>query len=701
MTNAKASADPPTDPFEAAPPPPAKHRFRPATKSLPRGVSPDIFGTSGPPLPFAKAQQQHATKAGLPPAVPEVVPWPVKGPTLRELMRMRPPEPPKRPEPGAPREEPERARRPSRIRRMARVTIAVLGLVLAYLIPAWILSGKVLPGTTVAGIDVAGLTASAAAERLTDRISAIADADIAVKVGERRFTISPLKAGLSFDVAATVAELPTGFPGPIDLVRAVAGETRLRPRISVNEAKLKEQVELIAAEVDRPVYQGAVVYRGREPVVVAPRPGVRLDQDEAVEAIKAAYLNQTTPVELTVRTQPPTVSAEVLKRALPEARKAVAAPITLVNGDRRAVLEPETIAAHLRFEPDDSGRQVRPVFDARAGVASVEKDLLDPATAPRDATFRIVGGRPVLVPGRSGRGVDTDALAAAVVKAIGGSGSRTIPVVLTPAKPRLGNAEAARLGIKQKIASFSVRHGCCTGPATNIRKAVELVDGRVVRPGETFSLNETIGRPDQARGFVEAPAVENGRLVSRVGGGLSDLATALHHAVFHAGLRIVERRPHDFHLARHPLGLDAALAYPDTDLRWRNDSRFGVLIQAYATGGTVTVALWSTRRYDRVEAEVSPKRDVKPFETVTGQGQGCVPTQGANGFTVTVTRVFRKDGAEVKRDAPVTSVYRPQPRVVCEGSTRAVTERRTALTPNPAPAPTPTALTPTALTPGE
>ena len=101
MTNAKASADPPTDPFEAAPPPPAKHRFRPATKSLPRGVSPDIFGTSGPPLPFAKPHQGQATKTGLPPAAPEVVPWPVKGPTLRELMRMRP-EPPRKPEPETP-----------------------------------------------------------------------------------------------------------------------------------------------------------------------------------------------------------------------------------------------------------------------------------------------------------------------------------------------------------------------------------------------------------------------------------------------------------------------------------------------------------------------------------------------------------------------------------------------------------------------
>lgn len=685
MTNARASVDPPTDPSEPTPAPPDRHPVRPVTKTLPPGVSPDIFepGRPGSPLPFAKSQQQVAKQGGLPPPVPPVEPWPLKGPTLREQMRIRPAAP-RDPGPAAaePQADPAAARSAARTRRiLIRSAIAMLALIVAYLIPAWLLSGKVLPGTTVAGVDVAGLTAGAAAERLTERLGVQATADIAVKVGERRFSISPIKAGLSFDVAGTVAQLPTGFPGPGDVLRAFLFETRLRPRIAVNEAKLKEQIELIAAEVDRPVYQGAVVYRGREPVVVPPRPGTRLDQDAAATAIKKAYLGDAAPVRLAVRRQPPAVSAELLKQALPTARKALSGPITLVNGTKKAVLGVETIAANLRFVPDGSGG-VKPEFDARTGIQAVEKDLLDPATAPRDATFGIVAGKPTLVPGRPGRGVDTDRLAAAVVKTLTGGGSRTIPVTLTTTRPRLDNAEAARLGVRERIAAFTLRHPCCTPRSVNIAKATELVHGRVVRPGETFSLNDTIGRPDTARGFVAAPTVENGKVVNRVGGGVSELATALHNAVFHAGLKIIERSPHDSHVDRHPPGLDAALVYPDKDLRWRNDSKYGVFIHAVHRGGALTVSLWSTRRYDRVRVETSPRRDVKPFETVTGEGPGCVAVPGANGFTVTVTRLFHKDGAEVKRDAPVTSVYRPRPRITCGGSTRAVAERDT-LTPAP------------------
>jgi len=687
VTNARASVDPPTDPFESVPPPRTGHPVRPISKSLPPGVSPNIFepGRPGTPSPFGRSPRQ-STRQGpgqssgqstLPPPVPAVEPWPVKGPTLREQMRLqflarqqtgRAPadEPPEEPEPDG------SAGRGRRLLILAAVGVLVM--IVAYLIPAWIMSGKVLPGTTVGGVDVAGLTASAAAERLTERLGGQADADIAVKVGDRRFSVSPIKAGLAFDVTGTVAQLPTGFPAPDDVLRAFTTETRLRPRITVNEAKLKEQVDLIAAEVDRPVYEGAVVFRGREPVVVPPRPGTRLDRAAAIAAIKNAYLNGNGPVELAVRAEPPTASVELLKQALPEARRALSGPITLVNGSRRAVLGVEAIAANLRFVPDGSGGMAAR-FDAREGIEGVEQELLDPATAPRDATFGIVNGRPTLVPGRSGKGVDTDALASAVVKALTEGGSRTIPVTLTTTRPRLDNTEAKRLGIKEKISAFTVRGACCTPRAVNVRRVAELVDGSIVRPGETFSLSGVVGRPDRARGFMIAPTIENGRWVNRVGGGISDFATALHHAVFHAGLKIVERAPNDFHVARYPLGLDAAFAYPDKDLRWRNDSKYGVFIHAVQAGGAVTVELWSTRRYDRVKVETSPRRDVKPFQTIVDDGPGCVATEGADGFTVAVTRVLYKDGAEVRRDEPVTTVYRPRPRVTCGGPTRAVSEQ--------------------------
>ena len=42
--------------------------------------------------------------------------------------------------------------------------------------------------------------------------------------------------------------------------------------------------------------------------------------------------------------------------------------------------------------------------------------------------------------------------------------------------------------------------------------------------------------------------------------------------------------------------------------------------------------------------------------------------RGHRGFTVTVTRVFYRGGAEVGRDRPETTVYRPEPKLACTAS---------------------------------
>jgi vancomycin resistance protein YoaR len=74
----------------------------------------------------------------------------------------------------------------------------------------------------------------------------------------------------------------------------------------------------------------------------------------------------------------------------------------------------------------------------------------------------------------------------------------------------------------------------------NIRRAAEEIDGTILDPGETFSMNEALGERTTAKGYVPAPMISNGRLVDSVGGGISQLATTLYNAAFFAGFDLVE-----------------------------------------------------------------------------------------------------------------------------------------------------------------
>ncbi|MFC4060764.1 VanW family protein [Planomonospora corallina] len=553
-----------------------------------------------------------------------------------------------------------------RSRRLLIATVILLALsALAYAVPAVAMSGKILPGTRVQGVDIGGLTVTEAADRLRARLAERAGEPMILTAFGKEHKLDPGRAGLELDVVATIDQAPSGFPGPAEVWRALTGTVDLPPKVSADPGRLEEAVDGLAKEIDRKVVEGAVRFEGTEPVTVKPRDGRKLERTAAAEAVEKAYLTSDGPVELPVTVIKPKVTASVVAKTADSAAEALSGPITLTNGEKQATLPVGTIAAHLTFKPDDSGG-MRPRFDARKAVATVEKDLVDAAQAPREPTYEIVGGKPKLVPGRKGKGVDDGKLADAVAKLVAEGGSRTIPVTLAIVEPRTSDAEMRKLGIKEKISEFTTQYPCCAPRVTNIRTIAKLLDGHLVKPGETFSLNGVVGERDKARGFVEAPMIMGGRLVDSVGGGISQFVTTMYNAVFFGGLEDVQHMAHEFYISRYPAGRESTVSWPQPDFRWKNDSPYGVLVKTSSTATSVTVAFWSTKRYD-IESISSERYNITQFERKTDSGPDCIPMTGQQGFTIDVTRVFKKDGKEVKREKK-TTVYKPETDLKCVSS---------------------------------
>lgn len=655
MRNAGPSVDPPTDPFEAvAPPVPIKHPTRPVNGSLPPGVSPDIFGPDGPPRPNMPRGARPGSVLP-PPAVP-VQPWPVKERSRREPLAERPvPEPPPPEDPG-------------RRRRRLIIGLSVVGALLAlgYLVPAVGMAGKVMPGVKVAGVEIGGLGPREATDKLRRRLETTATAEMVLRSNlpqMPRLALAPADAGLTFDAERTVEGALIGFPSPLTVWRALTSEQEVPPRISVDREKLNRRIALIAKEIDLKVREGAVVFRGLTPVAVTPRNGRTLDQQATAASVERAYRGFEPAADLVISIERPKVRPEAVTEALADARRAVSAPITLTLDSRSTELSPQVIAANLRFVSDGEGG-LRPRFNAKKVVADVQRRLVDAARAPREPTFEIVNGKPKLVPGRPGLGVDADKLAAAVAEVIEKGGSRTVEVSLTKVSPRLSDEEAARLGIKEKISEFTTYFPCCQPRVTNIRTIAAMLDGYLVKPGETFSLNGIVGKRDTARGFVPAPMIMNGRLVDDVGGGISQFVTTMFNAVFFGGLQTVQHTPHEFYISRYPPGRESTVSYPEPDFRWRNDSEYGVLVKTATTATSVTVSFWSTKRYD-IESRSSGRYNIQPYKTITETGPDCIPMEGAEGFSIDVWRIFKKNGKEIRREKFHT-VYAPEPKLICK-----------------------------------
>jgi hypothetical protein len=145
----------------------------------------------------------------------------------------------------------------------------------------------------------------------------------------------------------------------------------------------------------------------------------------------------------------------------------------------------------------------------------------------------------------------------------------------------------------ERVSSFTTYFDCCQNRVTNIRTMARAVDGYVVLPGQTFSIDEVVGPRTSSKGYLPAPYLIGGEgACCAVGGGVSQFGTTIHNAVFWGGYQIGTFRPHSGWISRYPLGIEHTLVYSSIDFRFTNDTETPVIIETSSTPTSVTVELW-------------------------------------------------------------------------------------------------------------
>ena len=219
-------------------------------------------------------------------------------------------------------------------------------------------------------------------------------------------------------------------------------------------------------------------------------------------------------------------------------------------------------------------------------------------------------------------------------------------------------------GEQRVIAAFSTGlRGRAHSQIHNVKLALAALDGQVIAPGAEFSFNRAVGPWGADRGYVRAPVSFSGERVLDWGGGVCQASTALYNAALLAGLPIVERHRHHWPTTYVPPGLDAAVAHPNLDLRFRNSFAAPLRISAQVVGEAVVVKLHSSapRPSLHVERQVL---SVSPFSVVPRAGLGghSKPVRGFPGYEVAVYRVFA--GSPERREMVSRDSYPAQNEVV-------------------------------------
>lgn len=156
--------------------------------------------------------------------------------------------------------------------------------------------------------------------------------------------------------------------------------------------------------------------------------------------------------------------------------------------------------------------------------------------------------------------------------------------------------------------------------SANIRLAAEKINGSILRSGEVFSFNGTVGERSEKNGFKSAKIIEDGKFVQGIGGGVCQVSTTLYNAALLSGLEIKEFHPHSLQVNYVAPSRDAMVSGKYSDLKFENGRKTPVYIRVSCTLSSVTCTVYgesdgNNYSFKSVVTEVTPR---PPQTTVEG-----------------------------------------------------------------------------------
>jgi len=574
----------------------------------------------------------------------------------------------------SPVEELDTADEPSRRGRGGRIAAWVLaGLVVllggAYLAGHFAAGDKVPAKTTVAGVAIGGLSAGDAEAKLRTELADEATAPITVTAGGKKVEIRPAESGLGIDYAGTVAESGVGNSwNPATIFRVLRGGGPVEPVVAKDDAAFTVAMTDLE-RLNTKAKDAAIAYEGTKVKLTKAVSALVVDPAKTGDAVEAAYLGADDPVEAVATvTDADITTAEAEQVVQDVAKPAVAKPIKVDTGKGSFEVKPAMIAGATTFEKADGTLAAKTDAKKLYKLVAKEIDALGLAKG-KDARIVLSNGKPTIIPSKDGLGIKADDLAKGIASVITKTDDRTVKVEAKERPAEFSTADAKKLGVKEITGSFTTNFPHADYRNNNLSRAAASINGTFLKPGETFSLNSVLGERTRANGYVDGYVIMGAKLVKEPGGGVSQSATTTYNAAFFAGLEDVEHHPHTKYFPRYPAGREATVYYGSLDLRFRNNTKYGVLMQAWVnkstpgSQGSITVRVWSTKIYT-VKSSTPVKSNFTTGRDIKDNSPGCEPQAPAQGFDVRYQRLFYQGGSLVKTEKYFWR-YSPLDRIIC------------------------------------
>ena len=422
-------------------------------------------------------------------------------------------------------------------------------------------------------------------------------------------------------------------------------------------------VDQLTAELSpEPVNAGVVLTGGQAVIEPKPANGQTVDRAKVYEGVVGFWL-EPEGVEIDAKVNEPEYGDKQAQKAIKDAGvNAVDGPIILhgrdaIDGEIPTLRMGEVVT----FIPENGEFRVDVNHEVAKGI--LLERLHETERPKKNADISFDGGSKVVTPHSDGVLINWEETFAGLNDRIIGKEAKDFDAVYVD-EPATFTTEMAESATFDQVVGEFTTGGYSDASGVNITKVAQIVNGALVAPGDTFSLNNYTGPRGAAQGFVESGIILNGRADKAVGGGISQFATTLYNAAYFAGFEDISHTPHSYYISRYPAGREATVFEGQIDLVFKNNSPYPVRIVSSAGGGEVTVKLMGVKTVNVESINGGRWANTQP-QTINLSGSDCSPSGGAPGFTTSDTRVIRDlSGNELSRETTTTK-YDPSPIVRC------------------------------------
>ena len=513
--------------------------------------------------------------------------------------------------------------------------IVAIGAAWAYLHFSTVIDhDNILNNISIAGIDVSNMTKDEAISTVTDATAnTYTQQAMTIHIHKDTHTIEPTLSGAKLDVQAAVdAAYDFGRQGFYfqRMEEQVQSQTEgyqvdMAMCLALDADAVRAQIDEICQQYNHPVIQPAYALSGSKPVLT----GSSTD-------------NGSQTLDITMGIPGYTLDAEYLYETVIDAYYhnvfVVSAECTVVEPD---TLDIESIQKETCSEPVDArmDEKTYEVIDHQFGYTfDVQKVKSDMTTAKY--------GEQLSYPFK-----------------------KIAPAVLAE--------DLSSLLFRDELSSFTAYASSSYNRDVNLKLSCQAINGTVLLPGEIFSYNPTLGERTPEAGYKQADGYVGMETILQYGGGICQASSCLYYCAMVADMEIVERTNHGFISSYMPYGMDATVSWGGPEFRFKNTSEYPIRIEAYSSGGSVTVKLIGTDTKDyyvKMKYEILSVTNFKKVEqemeanNPKGYKDGQTIVSPYTGYKIRTYRCKydKATNAPISSEVEATSNYSARDHIICK-----------------------------------